>query len=69
MSRRTEWLGAWLQRWTRGRPPTRLLHPLWEGQIVWVTPFRRSPEVARLARSLCLSLDYVTDVWHPVYAE
>ncbi len=32
-------------------------------------PVPSYPEAARFARSLCLSLDYVTDVWHPVYAE
>lgn len=39
MSGRTKSLGAWLQWWTRVRSATRLLHPLWEGQIVWLTPF------------------------------
>ncbi len=69
MSGSTGRLSAWLQRWTCGLPAIRLLHPLWEGQIVWITLFRSSPEAPRLARSPYLSLDYVTDVWHPVYAE
>ena len=53
----------------RGRPTTRLLHPLWEGPTAWVTTLRGSPKAAHLARTPYVSLAYVADVWHPVYAD
>src|SRR5262245_22446484 len=54
---------------TRGRPTTRLLHPLWEGQRAWITTYRDSPKATHLASTPYVSLAYVADVARPAYAD
>ena len=53
----------------RGRPTNRLLHPLWEGPVGWITTYRDSPKAAHLARAPYLALAYVADVVRPAYAD
>jgi hypothetical protein len=54
---------------TRGRPTTRLLHPIWEDGRAWITTYRDSPKAAHLARTPHASLAYVADVVRPAYAD
>lgn len=54
---------------TAGRPSTRLLHPIWEGDICWIGTHRTSIKSRHLARSPYISMAYVSDVVHPVYVE
>jgi general stress protein 26 len=54
---------------TRGRPSTRLLHPIWEGRTCWIGTHRNSSKRLHLARNPHVSLAYVSDVVHPVYVE
>ena len=53
----------------RGRPRSRLLHPIWEGATGWILTFRNSPKSDDLARNPHASLAYVAHVERPVYAE
>ena len=54
---------------TRGRPRTRVLHPIWEGTTGWVTTRRSSPKVKHLAANPFLSLAYIADPFKPIYVE
>lgn len=53
----------------RGRPRSRVLHPVWEGPIGWVTTRRGTPKLRQLAANPHLSLAYVGDPFRPVYVE
>lgn len=54
---------------SRNRPRTRVLHPLWEGAIGWVTTRRSSPKVKHLAGNPHLSLACIVDAFRPIYVE
>jgi hypothetical protein len=54
---------------TRGRPRTRVLHPIWEGATGWITTRRSSPKVKHLAARPFLSLAYIKDPFKPIYVE
>lgn len=54
---------------TRGRPRSRVLHPVWEGAAGWVTTRRSSPKIKHLAAHPYLSLAYIADPFKPVYVE
>lgn len=54
-----------------GRPRSRILHPIWEGEgrVGWITTRRYSPKARDLARTPYISLAYVADIAKPAYAE
>lgn len=52
-----------------GRPRTRIVHPVWEGAVGWVTTRRRSPKVGQLAANPALSLAYIGEPFQPFYVE
>lgn len=51
------------------RPRSRILHPVWEGQIGWLTTQRGSPKVRHLAVNPHLSLAYTAEPFKPIYVE
>ena len=53
----------------KGRPRSRVLHPLWEGATGWILTFRHSLKEKHLARSPYLSLSYANAELEQVYAE
>jgi uncharacterized pyridoxamine 5'-phosphate oxidase family protein len=53
----------------KGRPRSRLLHPLWEGQTGWITTHRTSFKHKHLARNPYMSLAYITEIMSPVYVD
>lgn len=53
----------------QGRPRSRILHPIWEGQSGWITADPRSPKGRDIARNPYVSLGYVSDVFKPAYAD
>jgi general stress protein 26 len=52
-----------------GRPRTRIVHPVWEGDTAWITSLRVGPKAADIDRSPFVSLAYVSDPVKPAYAE
>jgi len=54
---------------TKGRPRSRVLHPIWEGSIGWITTHRSSHKARHLAHNPHVSLAYATDIHKPVYAD
>lgn len=54
---------------SRGRPRTRILHPIWEGATGWVTTRRSSPKIRHLSANPWLSLAYIADPFKPIYVE
>jgi hypothetical protein len=53
----------------QGRPRSRILHPLWQGPIGWITTRRGSPKERHLAEHPFVSLAYIADVVRPVYVD
>jgi pyridoxine/pyridoxamine 5'-phosphate oxidase len=53
----------------RGRPRSRVLHPIWEGRTGWITTERTSPKGQDLTRNPFISLAYVHDPFHPAFAD
>ena len=53
----------------RGRPRSRILHSIWDGETGYIATRRHSPKSRDIAHSPYVSLAYVTDVVHPVYVE
>jgi general stress protein 26 len=53
----------------RGRPRSRIVHPIWEGTTGWIGTRRHSFKDKQLAANPHVSLGYVSDVAKPVYAE
>ncbi len=53
----------------RGRPRSRIMHPIWEGATGWIGTRRTSPKAGDLAHNPHVSLAYVADVAKPVYAD
>lgn len=53
----------------RGRPRSRILHPIWEGATGWVGTHRSSHKAKHLARSPYLSLAYISQPAQPVYVD
>jgi hypothetical protein len=54
---------------SQGRPRSRILHPLWDGSVAYVTADRHSFKGRHLARTPYVSLAYVGDVAKPAYAD
>ena len=46
----------------KGRPRLRILHPLWEGEVGWITTRRGSPKERHLEAHPFVSLAYIADV-------
>lgn len=53
----------------RGRPRSRVLHPIWEGATGWVTTRRDTPKIKQIAAYPYVSLAYIHDPFKPVYVE
>jgi general stress protein 26 len=55
----------------RGRPRSRILHPIWEGPTGWILTHRRSHKSRHIERNPYVSLAYVdvSDIMRPVYAD
>jgi general stress protein 26 len=51
------------------RPRSRVLHPIWEGQIGWVTTGPTTPKAKQLAANPFISLAFIADPFKPVYVE
>jgi hypothetical protein len=52
----------------QGRPRSRILHPIWEGNVGWITTNPASFKSRHLARNPYVSLTYV-DFVKPAYAD
>jgi general stress protein 26 len=53
----------------RGRPRSRILHPIWEGSICWAATGRRSFKGKHIARNPFVSLTYWDAQQQQVYAD
>jgi general stress protein 26 len=53
----------------RGRPRSRILHPIWEGQVGWIGTHLNSHKSKHLAHNPYVSLAYIKDVFKPVYVD
>jgi len=51
------------------RPRSRILHPLWQGEVGWITTRRGSPKAQHLEAHPFVSLAYIADVVKPVYID
>ena len=54
---------------TRNRLRSRILHPIWEGNVGWIGTRRTSHKALHLAQHPYVSLAYIADVARPVYAD
>ena len=54
---------------TRGRPRSRILHPIWEGATGWITTDPRTLKARHLASNPHVSLAYIADLAQPVYVD
>lgn len=54
---------------TRGRPRSRVLHPMWEGSTGWILTGRQSLKAKHLADNPNVSLVYIADPLKPIYVE
>lgn len=52
-----------------GRPRSRILHPLWQENVGWITTRRGSPKAKHLEEHPFVSLAYIADVVKPVYVD
>ena len=53
----------------KGRPRTRLLHPIWEGSTGWIATGRHSHKAKHLARNPHVSLSYWDQQHQQVYVD
>ena len=53
----------------RGRPRTRLLHPIWEGSTGWIATGRQSHKAKHIARNPNVSLSYWDQQHQQVYID
>jgi general stress protein 26 len=53
----------------QGRPRSRILHPIWEGNTGWITTSPTSLKAHHLERNPYLSLGYIHDPAKPVYVD
>lgn len=53
----------------QGRPRSRVLHPIWEGSVGWITTDPRTLKARHLARAPYVSLAYVATPETPAYAD
>ena len=52
-----------------GRPRTRIVHPIWEGDTAWMTSLRVGPKAEDIDRNPYVSLAHISDPLKPAYAE
>jgi len=52
---------------TKGRPRSRVLHPMWEGATGWIMTGRQSLKAKHLDKNPYISLAYVAEPLTPVY--
>lgn len=53
----------------KGRPRSRILHPIWEGSTGWIATGRGTLKARHLDANPYLSLAYIADVMNPVYVD
>ncbi len=53
----------------KGRPRSRILHPLWEGATGWICTHRNSYKRTQVGHGRYVSLAYITDINTPVYVD
>lgn len=53
----------------KGRPRSRVLHPIWEGSTGWIGTHRNSHKARHLAKNPQVSLAYIANVMNPVYVD
>lgn len=53
----------------KGRPRSRILHPIWEGSTGWIGTDPNSHKARHLAQNPYISLAYIANVMNPVYAD
>jgi hypothetical protein len=53
----------------RDRPRSRIVHPIWEGPVGWVTTRHHMHKAKHLAHNPYVSLAYIADVAKPVYVD
>ena len=53
----------------KGRPRSRILHPIWEGSTGWIGTHRHSHKSKHLAQTPYLSLTYVADSLSPIHID
>ena len=53
----------------KGRPRTRILHPIWEGSTGWIATGRHSPKERHLAGNPYVSLTYWSPEHQQIYAD
>lgn len=53
----------------KGRPRSRILHPIWEGSTGWIGTHPDSHKAKHLAKNPYVSLAYITDITRPAYAD
>jgi general stress protein 26 len=54
---------------TQGRPRSRVLHPIWEGQTGWIATGRHTLKAKHLAQNPHVSLAYIADPLRPIYID
>ena len=54
---------------THNRPRSRILHPIWQGSVGWITTRRNSFKAKHFAHNPYVSLAYIGDIARPVYVE
>src|SRR5690554_5012365 len=61
-----------------GRPRSRIMHPIWDGQVGWIGTWlpsnkanheKPSIKITQLQRNPYVSLAYVSEVMNPVYVD
>ncbi len=53
----------------KGRPRSRIVHPVWDGSTGWIATHRASFKNRHLAANPYVSLAYTAETAHPVYAD
>lgn len=53
----------------QGRPRSRILHPIWEGNTGWIGTNRNTLKARHLDSNPYVSLAYIADVMKPVYVD
>jgi len=53
----------------QNQPRSRVVHPVWEGPIGWLTTRRQTLKAKHLERIPYISLAYVTEITKPVYVD
>lgn len=54
---------------SKGRPRSRILHPIWEGTVAWIATRPQSHKAKHLALNPHVSLAYIADIAKPVYVD